>query len=53
MRIELVGRVGLVHNGKGDSEPQPLQVPHLHEQVDIVTMHYTRCANGHPNNYMS
>ena len=29
MWVELVGRVGLVHYGKGNSEPKPLQVTYL------------------------
>ena len=34
MRIELVGLVGLVHDGEGHPEPQPLEVPHLLGQGD-------------------
>lgn len=34
MRIELICLVGLVDNGEGNSEPQPLEVPHLLGQGD-------------------
>ena len=30
VRIELVGLVGLVHNGERHTEIQPLEIPHLH-----------------------
>ena len=29
VRVQLVGLVGQVHNGKRHSEPQPLQITHL------------------------
>ena len=31
VRVELVGLVGQVHDGKGDTEAQPLHVAHLRE----------------------
>ncbi len=31
MRVQLVGLVSLVHYGKGNSEPKPLEVTNLYE----------------------